>query len=168
MALESTLIQMFSQPDATLERKLIQSPEFRKFVLARWADWCLQEERILQVKECVGKDPEIARQLSPDTDWLFDRIAVALTGRDPMDNGLSKFPRTLSVSGPQWPFSPSALDHLKQRAGALTGDEWQRPIQIKPIGAGRARQIPPISAKWKIADDNDELEEDPVNPRSTR
>ena len=40
VALESVLLKLFSAPEAVLERRIIQTAEFRKNVLTVWAEHC--------------------------------------------------------------------------------------------------------------------------------
>jgi hypothetical protein len=45
VALESVLLKVFNKPQQTLERKIIQSQEFRESVLQPWAKYCLNNQR---------------------------------------------------------------------------------------------------------------------------
>jgi hypothetical protein len=42
IAIEAVLLKIFSKPAQTLERRVIQSMEFRKFVLPAWAQHSLK------------------------------------------------------------------------------------------------------------------------------
>jgi hypothetical protein len=43
IALESVVLKFFSDPGAVLERRIVQTPEFRKNVLAQWAQYCVSK-----------------------------------------------------------------------------------------------------------------------------
>jgi len=171
--LEQLLMKMFDQPNARLERHVIQSSQFRKSVLSTWADWSIQENRLVD-SQGIPKLPQLcaikASQQTPQITWMLDRITK---GPKDLDCSFSAFPSTLSRTGPQYPFTYSEFDHLRKRAGEVKGTEMTRPIKVlpRPVSRGlkkKQRSEDLAVYKWSVADDDDRFEEDPLNLKSTR
>ena len=168
VGLEQLLMNMFIQPSATLERRIIQSHEFRKVVIDRWADWSLKENRLIDSRG-LAKLPQQcsihSKLMTPELTWMLDRIT-----KGPLDLGdgdFAKFPSTLARTGPQYPFSYSHFDHLRKRAGSLKGTEMTRPIEVVPRAVRKQQRLNDLEVyKWRVADDEDKFEEDPLNPKS--
>jgi hypothetical protein len=169
--IEKLLMQMFDQPNARLERKIIQSSEFRRLVLDKWADWSLKEKRLMD-SFGITKLPELcainSKGISPEVSWMLKEIA-----QGPTPEPFAPFPAKLSQTGPQFPFTYSQFDHLRKRAGELKGTEMTRFIQVQPRPLNRlerkAKREEDLQVyKWKVEDDDDNFEEDTLNPKSTR
>ena len=177
LGIENMLLSRFSQPDAQLERKIIQSNSFRHTVLSRWATWCVDNNRVfddpkLFMKHISVRAPSPCGKipfLSPDIDWFLNRIE---TGGIPLERSpRSAFPSTLARTGPQYPFTPQEFEHLRNKAGALRGTEMTRVIEVN-----RRKETRPEKLKEKIPsfftspieDNEDRMIENPLNPKSTR
>ena len=57
VALESILLKRFCAPEATLERRIIQTPSFRRNVLNVWAQHCISKD----VRHTISSISELAR-----------------------------------------------------------------------------------------------------------
>jgi hypothetical protein len=169
--LEKLLMNCFDQPNARLERKVIQSSVFRNQVIAKWADWCIKENRLID-SSGIPKLPELCavNQTTPEIAWMLERI---VQGPKALNSEFSSFPSILSRTGPQFPFTHSQFDHLRKRAGGLKGTEMTQPIEVlpKPLHrlARRKQREEDLSVyKWRVEDDDDNFVEDPINPKSTQ
>lgn len=167
VGLEQLLMRMFQQPAATLERKVIQSTEFRRVVIDRWADWSIKENRLIDslgLSKLPVQCSIDSKLMTPEVRWMLDRITK---GPAELGSGFSKFPSTLSRTGPQYPFSYSQFDHLRKRAGSLKGTEMTRPIEVIPRALRKQQRLNDLEVyKWRVADDQDHFVEDPLNPKS--
>ena len=165
-------MKMFDQPNARLERRIIQSAPFRKVVTANWADWCLKEDKLMDtagIHKLIELCPVNKQLQSEEITWMLDRI---MKGPAELNSELSPFPSVLSRSGPQFPFTYSEFDHLRKRAGSLKGTEMTKPIEVVPRPVDRLKRKKTRAEdlavyKWKVADDDDLFEEDPLKPKST-
>ncbi len=164
IALEDLLIAQFSQPRATLERKIIQSAAFRRDVLSKWANYCVRQKRVFsgdQVKQLLTLRP--IKTSDPEISWLLSRIASPSALNDA---ATTSFPSTLARTGPRFPFTPQEFDHLSRKFGSLTGEELARPISVSRV-ARRVRRADDLGKfAWSLADDEDRFEEDLLNPKS--
>ena len=169
VGLEELLMRLFDQPNARLEREVIQSDPFRKIVLTRWATWCLKENRVLDSRGILTLPvlcPINSKLLNAELSWLIERIT---RGPAELDGGLAAFPSRLSRTGPQYPFTYSEFDHLGRRAGDLKGTEMTKPIQVVPRALRRIERERDIAVyKWKVEDDDDKFVDDPLNPKSVK
>ena len=168
IALEDLLLNQFSQPRATLERQIIQSGKFRRSVLAKWADYCIEPKRTFSgdaVQELISLCP--VSSLHPEISWILGRIE---TPKSLQDATSTVFPSTLARTGPQFPFSPQEFDHLSRKLGSITGEEMTRPIVVQRNIQGMARRAKKDSDlrkyEWELCDDEDKFEEDLLNPKS--
>ena len=80
--------------------------------------------------------------------------------------------------GPRFPFEPKELNYLQRKTDTLTGRELSKPIQMEQTtvnldDANRRRQLRLRDSqsldeyRWKVQDDDDNLNEDVLAPRYT-
>ncbi len=123
-----------------------------------------------------------------DSKWLINKLS---NGEPQPLETRPVFPLELSLSGmcspclvvisffkgPKYPFKPHDLFNLQRRTDTLTGREFMRRIEVPKTGnndenQGKSRRLTYRIRRqqlreyqWKVADDDDDMQEDLLAPK---
>ncbi len=108
VALESILLKRFAKPEAVLERRIIQTPEFRKNVLTLWAQHCLKNNlryttstisELVRLNVCTWLDSsrtlQVPKDINEESRWLLEKLHQSAEDIEVS----AQFPKELAMTG---------------------------------------------------------------------